>query len=70
MAKTRGWLAGCVGLLVLAGSMLASCGSATHVDMYFGTDAGADFAQPGREAGLGTADAGPAGPDAADAGVD
>jgi hypothetical protein len=48
---------------LLAGSLLAGCGSATHIDMYYGTDAGADFAQPEREAGLEN-------PDAADAGVD
>jgi hypothetical protein len=52
-----------VRLLTLAGSLLAGCGSTSHVDMYFGTDAGADFTQPEREAGV-VSDA------AADGGVD
>jgi hypothetical protein len=50
-------------LLAGCGSLLAGCGSTSHVDMYFGTDAGADFTQPEREAGVGS-DA------AADGGVD
>jgi hypothetical protein len=56
-----------LGALALTGPWLAGCGSATPVDMYFGTDAGADFVAPPREAG---ADAAADAEDAVDGGVD
>jgi hypothetical protein len=73
MEKTRARILGAAWLLALGGSLLAGCGSASHIDMYFGTDAGADFTQPEREAGLSTDGAtSEAGDDAAtaDGGVD
>jgi hypothetical protein len=53
MEATRARILRSARLLTLGASLLAGCGSATYTDMYFGTDAGAGFKQPEREAGLG-----------------
>ena len=59
-------------LVILAGA-LAGSGTAceqNHFDMYLGTDAGADFVAPEREAGVdGAADDGAGTGDQVDAGV-
>jgi hypothetical protein len=55
-------LCGALTAMATAGAFVGSCTSATYTDMYFGSDAGADFAAPPREAGAdgddGTGDAG------------
>jgi hypothetical protein len=56
MAKPAAKILWSLRLLALTGPLLVGCGAASPVDMYFGTDAGADFVPPPREAG--SADAG------------
>jgi hypothetical protein len=67
MAKPTARILWSLRLLAVTGPLLAGCGSASPVDMYFGTDAGADFVPPPRDGGDDGADDGA---DTADGGVD
>ena len=57
MVKSTAGILWSLRLLALAGPLVSGCGPASPVDMYFGTDAGADFVAPEREAGVGDEDA-------------